>query len=289
DKATYDIAVTVPTGSVAVGNGDLVSSRTRAGRTTWHWRADDPQASYLAMAASGDYILSRSRTRSGLPIINAVDADLDTAEQADAAAVLAKQPEMIDYFSSMFGPYPFGSYGAVIDDDEDAGYALENQTRPIYSGVPPESTIAHELAHQWFGNKVTPRQWKDIWLNEGFATYAEWLWDARQGEGSVQQRFNEAYARPAGDEFWAVLPGDPGADGLFDDAVYDRSAMTLQALRVTIGEGDFAAVLRRWAARDENRPATTAQFVALAEKVSGQQLDGLFQTWLYTAGKPQRP
>jgi aminopeptidase N len=289
DKATYSFTVTVPEGKVAVGNGELVSTRTKAGWTTWRWLARDPMASYLSMAATGDYTLTTTRTASGLPIINAVDKDLTPAQKARADASLALQPEMVDFFSGIFGRYPFTSFGAVVDDDRDAGYALENQTRPIYSGAPSEGTVAHELAHQWYGNKVTPKQWKDIWLNEGFATYAEWLWAEHRGTATVQERFDEAYSIPADDDFWQVTIGDPGATGLFDGAVYDRGAMFLQALRLTIGDDAFHTVLRRWAGRSQYRPATTAQLEALAEQVSRRQLDALFDTWIYTPGKPALP
>jgi aminopeptidase N len=289
DKATYSFDVTVPAGTVAVGNGELVSKRTKRGWTTWRWVAADPMASYLSMAATGDYELTTSRTPSGLPIINAVDRDLSAADRATTEASLAQQPAMIAFYSRLFGRYPFTSFGAVVDDDDEADYALENQTRPIYSGAPSEGTVAHELAHQWYGDKVTPKQWKDIWLNEGFATYAEWLWNEHRGGDTVQESFDAAYARPATSRFWQVLPADPGAEDLFAGAVYDRGAMTLHVLRATIGDRAFFTVLRRWAARDEQRPATTAQFVALAERVSGRRLDALFDTWLYTAGKPALP
>ena len=289
DKATYDFEITVPRGTVAVANGDLRGSRTRRGWTTFHWSAREPMASYLAMAASGDYRLTRSRTATGLPIVNAVDTDLSAAQRAETEATLALQPQMIAYFSGRFGPYPFSSFGAVVDDDEDADYALENQTRPIYSGPPSEGTVAHELAHQWYGDSVTPRRWRDIWLNEGFATYAEWMWTAHRGGDSVQKQFDAAYARPASSTFWQLKVADPGATGLFESAVYDRGAMTLQALRLEVGDEDFFLVLRAWAQRNRYGVVSTADLVRLAEQVSGEQLDDLFRTWLYTAGKPARP
>lgn len=289
DKATYDFRITVPRGTVAVANGDLLSSRTRDGWTTFRWSADEPMASYLAMAASGNYRLTVSRTANGLPIINAVDKDLSAPEQAETAANLARQPQMIAYFSRLFGPYPFSSFGAVVDDDEDAGYALENQTRPIYSGPPAESTVAHELAHQWYGDSVTPERWRDIWLNEGFATYSEWLWTAHRGGDSVQEQFDAAYARPASGAFWQLRIGDPGATELFNGAIYDRGAMTLHALRVEIGDEAFFRVLRAWAQRNRYGVVSTDDLVRLAERVSGEQLDALFTTWLYTPGKPARP
>jgi aminopeptidase N len=289
DKATYDFRITVPRGTVAVANGDLRGSRTRKGWTTFRWSVDEPMASYLAMAASGDYELTKSRTSSGLSIINAVDTDLTAAQRADVRATLALQPEMIAYFSRLFGPYPFSSFGAVVDDDEDAGYALENQTRPIYSGPPSEGTVAHELAHQWYGDSVTPKRWRDIWLNEGFATYSEWLWTTRRGGDSVQAQFDSAYSRPATSPFWQLRVGDPGAEELFNGAIYDRGAMTLHALRLEIGDEAFFRVLRAWAQRNRYGVVSTADLVRLSERIAGEQLDDLFDTWLYTAGKPARP
>ena len=289
DKATYSFTVTVPNGTVAVGNGELLSQQTTGGWTTFRWAARDPMASYLSMAATGNYTLTTSRTPSGLPIINAVDKDLTPTQKARADASLALQPEMIDFFSGVFGSYPFSSFGAVVDDDRDAGYALENQTRPIYSGAPSEGTVAHELAHMWYGDKVTPELWKDIWLNEGFAVYAEWLWSEHRGHGTVQEQFEAAYDISADDDFWQLIVGDPGATNLFAGPVYDRGAMFLHALRLTIGDDAFFTVLRRWAGRSLHEPASTPQLVALAEEVSHQQLDALVEAWLYTAGKPALP
>jgi aminopeptidase N len=286
DKATYDFVITVPQGKTAIANGDLVGTpTTAAGRTTFVWRAADPMASYLSTASVGDYVMTAETTVDGLPIWNFVETDLTPANLARTRASLALQPAMIDFFSGVFGPYPFTSFGAIVDDNS-VGYALETQTRPIYSRVASEATVAHELAHQWVGNSVTPETWPDIWLNEGFATYAEWLWDEEQGRGTPQERFEEIYAIPAEDEFWATPPGDPSAEDLFNAATYDRGAAALQALRVTIGDPAFSTLLRRWATENEDGNVTTADFVALAETVSGQQLDEFFQIWIYTPGKP---
>ncbi len=167
DKATYDFSITVPEGTTAVANGDLVSSASEAdGRVTFRWRAEEPMASYLSTASIGDYDETRQAGPGGLPIVNYVERDLAPGDRATTEASLARQPEMIDFFDDIYGPYPFTSFGAIVDDDR-VGYALETQTRPVYSGSAEESTVAHELAHQWVGNSVTPEQWKDIWLNEG--------------------------------------------------------------------------------------------------------------------------
>jgi aminopeptidase N len=282
DKASYDFTITVPDGKTAVANGELVGRRSDRGWTTFTWRARDPMASYLSTASIGDYDLRFSRGPRGLPIIDAVDRDLpDTADDG-----LARTPAMISYFTDLFGPYPFSSFGAIIDDDEEAGYALETQTRPIYSGAPGESTVAHELAHQWYGNSVSPSLWRDIWLNEGFATYAEWLWEEHTGGLTAAAQFDALYARPDTASLWRYPVADPGAENLFVSSVYDKGAMTLQALRAKIGDRSFFALLKAWYVLNRNQDADTADFISLAEKVSRQKLRPFFQTWLYTVGKP---
>src|SRR5205085_2607801 len=103
----------------------------------------------------------------------------------------------------------------------------------------------HELAHQWFGDSVAVQEWNDIWLNEGFASYAEWLWSEKQGEGTTQEIFDFLYNNvySASDPFWQVRIGDPGAASIFDNAVYDRGAMTLHQLRRTVGDAKFFSIL----------------------------------------------
>jgi aminopeptidase N len=287
DKATYDFSITVPEGTTAVANGELVSTSGAAeDRVTYRWRADEPMASYLSTASIGNYDMTRQTGPEGLAIVNFVEQDLPSENRALTEASLSLQPEMIDFFEDIYGPYPFASFGAIVDDDS-VGYALETQTRPVYSGAAAESTVAHELAHQWVGNSVTPEQWKDIWLNEGFATYSEWLWEVSRGGATPQQRFDDVYGIPAADEFWAVPPGDPGAERLFAEATYQRGAAALQALRTEIGDDEFFDVLRRWTTENEDGNVTTADFTALAEEVSGEQLDDFFTAWIYTPEKPE--
>src|SRR3954451_11213699 len=283
DKATYDFTITVPQGLTAIANGEPVGRPvTAGGRTTYVWHASDPMASYLSTASIGNYTASTQTGPHGLPILNYVDQDL----KPKAADGLALQPQMIQFFEGVFGAYPFSSFGAIVDDDDDAGYALENQTRPIYAGAPDEITVAHELAHQWVGDSVSPEQWTDIWLNEGFATYAEWLWGESRGLTTVQAQIDRVMKAKATDPFWQVLPGNPGAADLFHPATYDRGGATLVALRTRIGDRPFATLLRTWTTQNRGGNVTTADFIALAEQVSGQQLDDFFDTWLYTKGKP---
>ncbi|MFE0386037.1 M1 family metallopeptidase [Streptomyces bungoensis] len=283
DKASYDFTVTVPKGRTAVANGVLRSERTAHGRTTFRWHQAEPMASYLATATIGKFQVERYTTRDGVQVYNAVDA----REARAAAPVLKKLPSVLAWESKLFGPYPFRAAGSVVDHARNVGYALETQSRPLYDRAPDVSTLVHENAHQWFGDSVSLTTWKDIWLNEGFATYAEWLYAEQHGGDSAQKTFDALYARPASDHLWAFPPGDPGSGAnIFDTPVYARGAMTLHELRRAVGDEDFFRILRAWATGHRAGHGTTAQFVKLAEHVSGKDLDALFHTWLYTAGKP---
>lgn len=284
DKARYTVSMTVPTGLTAVGNGSLLGSFASNGATTFIWNEYRPMAPYLATITIGPFQVARSTTPDGIPLYVAVDA----REAAASAPVVAKIPDILTWEQSVFGPYPFETAGAIIDTAPDVGYALETQTKPVFDSAPDESTMVHELAHQWFGDSVSLTTWKDIWLNEGFATYAEWLWSEHSGGDTAAAKFAADYAEPASnDELWNPPSGNPGSGGdIFDTSVYERGAMTLQALREKIGDEDFFALLKAWTAAYKYGNATTQQFVALAETVSSQQLDQLFQTWLYTPGKP---
>jgi aminopeptidase N len=304
DKAAFTFVVTVPAGLEAISNGRLVGRRTHGHRTTWVWDASDPMAPYLATATIGQFDLRSYRTAQGLRMYDAVDPDLygQPADPEDPASPtlgevadgsLARQGEILGFLSGHFGPYPFSTGGGIVDDAPDLFFALEVQTRSIYPGssftdpVDGDLLVVHENAHQWFGDSVALAEWKLMWLNEGFATYAEWLWGEREDLGTTQEVFEFFYNDiPADDPFWDVVIGDPGIPLLFNDAVYVRGAMTLQALRNEVGDQDFFRILRAWAAKKAGGNGTTGQFIALAERISGEQLDNLFDVWLFTAGKP---
>jgi hypothetical protein len=207
---------------------------------------------------------------------------------------LRRQPEILRFLEGYAGHYPFNTAGGIVDNYP-LSFALENQTRPIYSPfffvfdpVFGEFVIVHELAHQWYGDSLTVKRWQHIWLNEGFATYAEWLWGEAQGFGTAQETFDVLYGEiPPDDPFWELTIGDPGPEHLFDGEVYTRGALTLHALRMAVGDVDFFRILRRWAQGREGELVTTDQFVRLAERISGEQLDDLFEAWLFTSGKPE--
>lgn len=284
DKATYAISVDVPNRLKAVSNGRLARREVGRHRTVWHWREDRPMAPYLTTVSIGRYRMYRDRTPSGIPLLTFIDAGLQ--QQPRARRELG---QIVDLMQRTFGRYPFASSGMIVDR-LNIGYALETQGRPVLPDSAPGYLMAHEIAHQWFGNSVTPRDWGDIWLNEGFATYAEWLYDAwrydKPRTPHSQFRFlYDIYGPKA--RFWRIPPGDPGSvTQLFSDPVYDRGAMTLQVLRERVGDRAFFAIARRWASRNAYGSVTTRQFIALSERVSGKQLDGLFRRWLYVPRKP---
>ena len=294
DKATYDISVAVPNGTQVVSNGVLASSSSQLGQTRWNWRSTKPQATYLTFIAIGKYDIRQAVGPDGEPVITAYGANIGANHDAAVASV-ERTPEVLGWESSLFGPYPFEAQGGVVPAVP-FGFALENQTRPVYdprffrSGA-DMSVIVHENAHQWFGDAVSVHRWSDIWLNEGFASYAEWLWSEKEGEGTAQQLFDYYYnSVPASDPQWQVLPGDPGADNQFSDfAVYTRGALALQALRNAVGDDSFFAILKAWVAAREYSDGTIDQFIGVAEKVSGKPLHDLFQQWLFTPSRPSLP
>jgi aminopeptidase N len=262
------------------------------GWTRWSWRTTTPTATYLAFLAIGQYEIRTDVSPGGQQVITAYADNL--GELANAAhASIERTSEVIDWASTLFGPYPFEARGGVAGPVGGIGFALENQTRPVYGpGFWRRGSnlyvVVHELAHQWFGDSVSVAAWRNIWLNEGFATYAEWLWSEAIGEGTAQEMFDFAYAQaPPDSPFWQVKPGDPGATNIFDDAIYSRGAMTLHQLRLAIGDDRFFQLLRTWTEQRRFGTATIEQFQALAEQISGQNLSQLFTTWLFTPGRPE--
>ncbi|WP_449475821.1 M1 family metallopeptidase [Streptomyces abikoensis] len=290
DKATYDVSVSVPDDVQAISNGVLASKSSKLGWTRYNWRSTKPQASYLTTLAVGKFDITTDTTASGLPVVNAYSKDLGD-NLASAKASIERTAEITDWESTVFGPYPFTAVGGYVPNVT-SSYALETQTRPFYSpssfsSGANQSIVVHELAHQWFGDSVSVKDWRDIWVNEGFATYAQWLWSEKEGEGTAQELAEYVYnSIPADNAFWTVKPGDPGADRQFDRAVYNRGAVALQALRNTVGDKTFFAILKQWPTENRYGNASVQDFVKFAEKASGKKLAPLFDTWLFQPSKP---
>ncbi|MFF4354278.1 M1 family metallopeptidase [Streptomyces sp. NPDC001530] len=293
DKASYDIKITVPERLQAVSNGELTSETTAKGRTTFAWHTAEPMASYVATLAIGEYHITRSTTKNGLPVYAAVDPT-----QAEAGTkVLARIPDIMEWAEYNFGPYPFSSTGAVIDRSEDADYALETQSRPVFPGAPDTELLVHELAHEWYGDSVTPKSWRDMWLNEGFATYAEWLWQEDHDGDTADKIFHslykgDYYENPDDNEaIWAFPPAKlSSAAQISDSPVYDRGAMVLHKIRQTVGDDRFYDIIQGWAAAHRHGNADTDDFTAYVEKMApDKDFSEIWDDWLYGEGKPDHP
>ncbi|MFD9223754.1 M1 family metallopeptidase [Streptomyces sp. NPDC060064] len=287
DKAGYDITITVPATLKAISNGTLKHHTAKGGWATYAWSSPEPMPSYAATVAVGDFDISETES-GGLPVYVATDPD----EKDKAQRIPSLVSEATAWAATRFGFYPFASTGAIVDHFPELGYdALETQTRPYFHQAPDDKLVIHEIAHQWFGNSVTPRSWKDMWLNEGFATYAEWLWEEEQDGNTAQETFDAFYngTHPESEGIWDFPPAAPPApEQVSDPPVYGRGAMTLHQLRKAVGDKTFFSILRTWTEEHRHGGAQSADFIDLCRKKSGLALDALFNDWLYKPGKPSR-
>jgi len=294
DKAAFDITVRVPRGTELVSNGRLADTSTRGGLTSHRWVIDQPITTYLAFFAAGDFVV-RKGVVDGRPYTYAVSRLLEPGERDDALTMLGRTPGLVSWLEDQFGDYPYDAVGGVVTGLA-SPYALETASRPVYPYVGPPGAgatelVVHELAHQWFGDDVAVCRWKDVWLNEGFATYAEWLWSESRGRDTVAQTLRTIYQnRGAGDSFWRTRVSDPGADRMWGSAIYVRGGMTLAALRHRIGTPEFETLMREWVSAhggtEGDGHGTGTEFRALAEAVSGENLDDFFTEWLDDTDKP---
>ncbi|WP_086771316.1 M1 family metallopeptidase [Streptomyces bobili] len=301
DKAMFTVRVTAPNGYTAVANG-LPTDVDRAGRaTTWTYRTLHPMATELAQVSIGRSAVLHREGPHGLPLRDVIPAkDREALEPW-----LKKTPDQIAWMESKVGPYPFETYGVLVADTV-TGFELETQTlslfekglftEPAYPKWYVESIMVHELAHQWFGNSVSPRTWSDLWLNEGHATWYEALYaQEKKDDRTLEARMKAAYG--ASDR-WRTAGGPPGAPkppapgqkiGIFRANVYDGAALVLFALREEIGVEAFDRLERTWLTDHRDGTAGTADFVRLAGQVSGRDLGSFFQHWLYDEKTPPMP
>jgi aminopeptidase N len=285
-KASYRIAISTDNPYRALANGELVSRRTRAAMTTWTYEQAEPTSTYLITLQIGDYETHRL-AKTPVPM-NAV---LPHRLKHDFEYDFGRQPQMMKLFVKLFGPYPLSTGYTVVVTDDDLEIPLEAQGISIFGANhcggerSAERLIAHELAHQWFGNSVTARRWRDIWLHEGFACYAEWLWSEDSGGRSADDWARYYHGKLAASRHDLLL-ADPGPRDMFDDRVYKRGALTLHVLRRTIGDDGFFELLRDWTTRHRHGTAVTDDFTGLAANYANESLRPLWQAWLYSKDVP---
>jgi len=296
DKAAFTFRISVPEGVTVAANGTLADTIAGEGTTTFVWEMPQPMATYLATVVLGDLDRVEREAPGGILLRDYLPADMG----GQIPVPLARVGEMLDFFSGLFGPYPFAEYGHAVVPGVPG--ALEDQTLTVigrevlesyaagYGQPTAEEIVAHELAHQWYGDSVSPAAWNEIWLNEGFATFCQWLWvEHDQGRAAYDATIAGNHAFLA--EAPHPLPGDPGPVGsdMFHYSVYLRGGLTLHALRVEVGDETIFEILRAWAERHAYGNGSTPEFIALAEEISGAELDGLFAAWLFAEQLPPLP
>ncbi len=288
DKARYRLELTLEEGYTVAATGRLESQVQSSGRSTWTFVDDVPTATYLVALSIGRY---RSEALQLRTVPGAVYYPAESRSRV--LADLAGLPDMLALFERCFGAYPMSRYDVVVTPDE-LEMPLESQGMAVFGANhldgqgSSERLVAHELAHQWFGNSVGISRWQDIWLNEGFCCYAEWLWSEASGGLSAHQQAKHHHALLA-DLPQDLLTADPGPDAMFDDRVYKRGALTLHALRRVVGDEAFFDILRGWCKERSHSTGTTADFIAAAEELSGRELAPLFNQWLDQTRLPKLP
>jgi len=288
DKATYRIELTAPNAYHVVANGVCTSQYRSASTTTWVYEQREPMATYLATVQIGRYMV---HPVDGSPV--PMSAVLPHRLLSRYGSAFGRQPEMLDFYARLFGPYPFAAYTVVITDDS-LEIPLEAQGMSTFgsnfltSGWDNVRLVAHELSHQWFGNSLTLASWSDIWLHEGFACYCEWLWSEESGGRSADERARDHWRKLA-DKPQDLLLVDPGPDLMFDDRVYKRGALLLHALRLSVGDDMFFLLLRTWVERNRYGSVTSEMFESLAAEVTAEPLADLFDAWLRRRPLPSLP
>lgn len=285
-KASYRIQISTDSPYRAVANGELVSRRVRAAHTVWTYEQPEPTSTYLVTLQIGMYGVNKM-PKAQVPM----QAVLPDRLRTNFAHDFGRQPQMMKTFIKLFGPYPLSHGYTVVVTDDDLEIPLEAQGISIFGANHcdgkrnSERLIAHELAHQWFGNSVTARRWRDIWLHEGFACYAEWLWSENSGEQSADHWARHYHSKLVNSP-QNLLLSDPGPRDMFDDRVYKRGALTLHVLRGTIGDEKFFALLRDWTNRYKHSTVVTDDFKGLAANYAEVSLRPLWDAWLDSTEVP---
>jgi aminopeptidase N len=283
DKALYDITISVPAPMVGVANGELLS-RTRDGAdTVTSWRLDEPAASYLVTVAVGRFTMTRDRSSSGVPISYWTPPD-----RPDLLRRLREAPAAVDWVEQHLGPYPFDSLGFLVVDSQSG---METQTMITLGdtgyATSPE-VLVHEVAHQWYGDEVTPVDWRDVWMNEGMAMYLQAVWTGEHGQEPLESILGEYYDLDAHLRALAGPPADFDPDAFGSSNIYLIPAVMWDELRTRIGDDEFWSLVRKWPAVHEDGNADYVDITSWWSQQTGEDLSDFFDSWLLGDRAPQR-
>jgi len=279
DKATFQLDARVPNGWSVISIGvESPATPGADGWTTYHWNEPNRVATYLTTVGIDKWTFERSTLSNGTPVVSAYAPGAESKKSVES-----RLPEILDFLSSKFGPYPQSAAGGIYIN-ENIGFSLEIQTRPIYAAWADESVVVHENSHQWYGDSVSVAQWKDICLNECFASYASWLWDEAKNGVNLDDEYRTQVASGT-DRLWSGKLYDMGPGNEFT-AVYEKGPLALHALRRLIGDDKFNRVLKEWMAKHKDGTATWPEFEKFTQDIAGQDLSGFFKAWFHDDTKP---
>ncbi|GCF11831.1 M1 family aminopeptidase [Dictyobacter arantiisoli] len=298
DRATTEIIVTVPAQFITVSNGNLLGVTDNGATKTHHWRHDVPHAAYLVSLVVGDFAVIED-TYKGKPVHYYVRKD----RKEDAPLLMGKTPKMIQFYEEYLGvEYPYDKYAQTVVEIYTGAMEHTSATTHSFALLPDkrasldielESVVAHELAHQWFGDLVTCRDWSNGWLNEGFATYFELLW-GQHDHGDDEFKYtllqeklgylaeDRQYRRP----IVYYVYHDRGFE-LFDRHLYNKGAWVLHMLRHYLGDINFRRGLKAYLETYRTKQVVTADLMRTLEEVTGRSLERFFQQWVHGGGHPE--
>ncbi|HEV7932037.1 MAG TPA: M1 family metallopeptidase [Actinomadura sp.] len=287
DKATFTYRVTVPDGWTAVAGGTLASRKSTAGHTTFVYSTARPMATQLAQLTVGKFDIVTGKGPHGLPLRSAVPA-------GSAKSSLKRLPEYLTWLENKIGRrYPFEVAGVLGVDGRspEQTFALETQTLPVFSAsdLSDSTVVVHELAHQWFGDSAGVKTWSDIWLSEGFATYLDHMWTAEHGGEPLDKAMQQAYNGDKKARATGITPAKPGKAEMMFAVGRGAGPVVLYALHQKVGDARFQRIVQAYFDRYRDGSASSADFVAVARNIGGQELATFLNDWLYGAKTPPMP
>jgi aminopeptidase N len=275
DKALYDVTVHAPGRWTGVSNGVLTELTRDDGGTTTSWQLSEPASSYLVTLAIGDYAHSSNTTEDGLRV------DYWTPRGGTRSiASLQTAADTVDWIEERLGDYPFSSLGLVVTDSQSAMETQTMLTMGTNDYVFSPQVVAHELVHQWYGDQVSPSDWRDVWLNEGMTMLMQWIYEDEHDIRPLRVNLRSARAvdQQLRDQYGPPGAYDPRQFG--GSNIYYTPALMWNELREELGDDEFYAIARSWLADHDNTSVSREQVYDHWEKETGLELSAFFDRWI---------